>query len=121
MVDYVTMALLVSIVLVQLDTLVNIFFYFKSIVSTLRLLNSGDVCEEDYNECESNPCLNNGTCFDVTNGYSCSCQAGYSGIHCEIDVAVCNATNETRCANGGICVEGPGVTFSCKCPPGKNV
>lgn len=43
---------------------------------------------------------------------------GYSGIHCEIDVAVCDASNETRCANGGMCVDGPGVTFSCECPAG---
>lgn len=78
----------------------------------------GDLCDEDFNECESNPCLNNGTCLDAANGYFCSCLLGYSGIHCEIDVAVCNTTNETRCANGGICLEGPGDTFSCNCRPG---
>ncbi|KAB0797911.1 hypothetical protein PPYR_08904 [Photinus pyralis] len=78
----------------------------------------GEFCEEDYNECASNPCLNNGTCMDVTNGYKCVCPLGYLGDNCEIDVAVCNATNETRCENGGICVEGPGLTYSCACPPG---
>ncbi|KAJ3655012.1 hypothetical protein Zmor_014159 [Zophobas morio] len=77
-----------------------------------------ELCEEDFNECESNPCLNNGTCLDAANGYVCNCLPGYSGVHCELDVAVCNATNETRCANGGICVEGPGDTFSCNCQPG---
>ncbi|KAL3282925.1 hypothetical protein HHI36_006083 [Cryptolaemus montrouzieri] len=87
----------------------NIYSYFLS----------GDLCEIDLNECDSNPCLNNGTCLDAVNGYLCRCPSGYSGIHCEIDVAVCNSTNETRCANSGICEEGPGETFTCKCLPGK--
>ncbi|KAF5275697.1 hypothetical protein FQA39_LY06809 [Lamprigera yunnana] len=79
---------------------------------------AGEFCEEDYNECESNPCLNNSTCVDITNGYRCSCAIGYSGINCEIDVAVCNSTNETRCGNGGVCVEGPGLSFTCRCQSG---
>nr|XP_015835340.1 PREDICTED: protein eyes shut isoform X1 [Tribolium castaneum]XP_015835341.1 PREDICTED: protein eyes shut isoform X1 [Tribolium castaneum] len=89
----------------------------QTLIFTKRL-QLGELCEEDFNECESNPCLNNGTCLDAANGYFCSCLPGYSGVHCEVDVAVCNATNETRCANGGICVEGPGDSFSCKCQPG---
>lgn len=84
----------------------------------LKYIFTGDFCEEDFNECDSNPCLNNGTCIDIPNGYNCSCISGYFGIHCEIDVAVCNITNETRCANGGVCEEGPGVTFNCRCQPG---
>ncbi|KAK5647120.1 hypothetical protein RI129_005584 [Pyrocoelia pectoralis] len=78
----------------------------------------GEFCEEDYNECASNPCLNNGTCMDVTNGYKCSCPIGYLGVNCEIDIAICNATNETRCDNGGVCIDGPGLTFICSCPSG---
>ncbi|KAL1513285.1 hypothetical protein ABEB36_002710 [Hypothenemus hampei] len=78
----------------------------------------GDLCEEDFNECESNPCWNNGTCVDGPNGYFCQCLAGYSGIHCEIDIAVCNITGEPRCKNAGVCIEGPGDTFSCNCQPG---
>lgn len=106
----------------------------------------GDLCEQDVNECFSNPCLNNGTCLDGPNGYACMCMPGYSGQYtfncstrklslarnrtidfystvvagerCELDVAVCNATAEARCSNGGICQEGPGMAFSCTCPPG---
>ncbi|KAG5871345.1 hypothetical protein JTB14_008042 [Gonioctena quinquepunctata] len=80
----------------------------------------GTLCEEDINECESNPCQNNGTCLDAQNGYTCNCLPGYSGIYCEIDIAVCNATNETRCLNGGMCQEGPGETFTCLCQSGWN-
>ncbi|XP_066258765.1 protein eyes shut [Euwallacea similis] len=78
----------------------------------------GELCEEDFNECESNPCWNNATCVDGPNGYVCQCLPGYSGIHCEIDIAVCNSSENARCQNAGVCLEGPGDTFSCRCQPG---
>ncbi len=34
---------------------------------------TGKNCEVDINECETNPCLNNGTCTDGFNNYTCSC------------------------------------------------
>ena len=37
----------------------------------------------DIDECQSNPCQNGGTCKDQVNGYSCSCNAGYTGEKCQ--------------------------------------
>ena len=37
----------------------------------------------DINPCASNPCMNNGSCVDLANQYSCSCPAGFSGTRCE--------------------------------------
>ena len=38
----------------------------------------------DINECLSKPCLNDGTCRDLVNAYSCNCKLGYTGVQCEI-------------------------------------
>ena len=37
----------------------------------------------DIDECANSPCLNGGTCADQVNGYVCSCQAEYAGLHCQ--------------------------------------
>lgn len=37
----------------------------------------------EFNECDSNPCQNGATCVDDLNSYTCSCQSGYQGTHCE--------------------------------------
>ena len=41
------------------------------------------MCETEINECESNPCKNGGTCFDLINSFSCSCLSGFIGKTCE--------------------------------------
>ena len=38
----------------------------------------------DINECDSNPCLNGGTCMDEVDKHSCKCKPGYKGENCEI-------------------------------------
>ncbi|XP_026679296.1 fibropellin-1-like, partial [Diaphorina citri] len=81
---------------------------------------TGPSCESNVDECGSNPCQNNGTCHDLLNGFVCSCHPGFTGLFCEVDLAVCNTT-EGRCENGGVCIEGPGLSFSCLCNPGRGL
>lgn len=47
---------------------------------------SGDLCNFEYNECDSNPCLNGGQCIDHIGGFSCQCTKGYQGKRCHIKV-----------------------------------
>jgi hypothetical protein len=38
----------------------------------------------DINECEVNPCLNDGKCSEADPGeYSCECNENYTGQNCE--------------------------------------
>lgn len=39
----------------------------------------GQHCELEKNECQSNPCLNGGSCVDRHNGYTCQCKLGFGG------------------------------------------
>ena len=37
----------------------------------------------EINECDSNPCNNDGYCYDRENYYRCSCQGGFIGTDCD--------------------------------------
>lgn len=37
----------------------------------------------DINDCQPDPCENNGTCTDLVNDYQCDCVAGFNGTNCE--------------------------------------
>ena len=37
----------------------------------------------DINECDSNPCVNEGTCTDGDNLFTCACAAGFMGAACD--------------------------------------
>lgn len=43
------------------------------------LLSSGENCETEINECDSNPCQHNGTCSDLLGNYECQCPTGMMG------------------------------------------
>ena len=43
------------------------------------LFSPGAHCEEDYNECLSQPCQNNGSCSDGQGTYICLCNPGFTG------------------------------------------
>ncbi|XP_074154067.1 sushi, nidogen and EGF-like domain-containing protein 1 [Sminthopsis crassicaudata] len=70
-------------------------------------------CDE-VDECESQPCLNGGSCKDRIAGFLCVCGSGYLGAHCELDVDECQSD---PCKNGGTCRDLPGA-FVCRCPDG---
>ena len=40
-----------------------------------------------------------GTCLDKVNGFSCTCDAGFSGVLCEVNVDDCR---QASCGNGEI-------------------
>ena len=38
----------------------------------------------DTDDCDPYPCVNNGTCIDGVNNYSCACSPGFEGRNCNI-------------------------------------
>ena len=86
---------------------------------------SGRNCSVALNSCDSDPCLNGGTCWDagmdeqssgIGNddmlGFWCFCRNGYDGLTCEIQL-ICR----DQCLNGGTCVENSETQQpSCQCP-----
>lgn len=38
----------------------------------------------DIDDCQSQPCHNNGICEDLVNDYQCNCTAGFTGAICDI-------------------------------------
>lgn len=61
-------------------------------------------------------CLNNGTCIDDINTFSCRCRPGFYGTFCEYEKNECDSQ---PCKNGGTCTDGLG-TYRCTCPVGYN-
>ncbi len=106
-------------------------------VTSLRSSVIGSKCDNNINDCASNPCLHGGKCVDGLNSYVCSCQDGFSGErvvlshfvsfkfrsyaqrvllgrNCEIDTDDCIPN---PCANEGICTDLVGG-YRCSCPRG---
>lgn len=75
---------------------------------------TGTLCEADIDECEVNPCENEGTCLNTPGGFYCHCHGGFSGLVCSADVDECL---KVKCRNGGTCTythDG----FHCQCVTG---
>ncbi|XP_072943623.1 uncharacterized protein wry isoform X2 [Epargyreus clarus] len=75
---------------------------------------TGERCELEYNECESSPCGNGGTCTDLVGGFECACGRGYAGNTCQLKVDLCSPD---PCPSQRFCVD-HGNSYSCDCPRG---
>ncbi|KAJ0182534.1 hypothetical protein K1T71_001903 [Dendrolimus kikuchii] len=75
---------------------------------------TGDRCELEYNECESSPCVNGGTCTDHVNGFTCTCGRGHAGKTCQLKVDLCFPS---PCPGHKYCID-RGDTYECECPRG---
>ena len=87
---------------------------------TAFVCTAGGQCVS-IDECESNPCLNNGICQDAVNRYTCLCPFGNTGVICETR-GYCMEIDECEsnpCLNNGTCQDAVN-SFSCVCPAGEN-
>ena len=41
------------------------------------------MCETDIDDCDPNPCQNEGTCTDGVNSFTCDCATGFTGNTCD--------------------------------------
>lgn len=66
----------------------------------------------NINECESEPCAPTGVCVDEVADYSCECELGYTGRHCDVDIDDCAPE---PCQRGGICTDLTNRNYLCDC------
>nr|XP_012218853.1 PREDICTED: cubilin-like [Linepithema humile] len=87
----------------------------RSLENTLRILSQ----KLRENECQSNPCQNDGTCADLFDGYQCHCPSNWEGPNCMTDVNECArfVGTDLGCQNGATCRNLPG-SYRCDCLPG---
>ncbi|KAK2499810.1 hypothetical protein MC885_011230 [Smutsia gigantea] len=74
---------------------------------------NGSAEEAPLDPCENNPCLHGGTCEANGTMYGCSCDQGFTGENCELDIDDCISS---PCENGGTCLDEVNA-FICLCLP----
>ena len=52
----------------------------------------GTNCEVNIDECALYPCLNEATCVDGINNFTCNCRPGFTGRSCETNIDECQVT-----------------------------
>ncbi|XP_076454496.1 uncharacterized protein LOC143289419 [Babylonia areolata] len=89
---------------------------------TCEILSSCIAASEQH-VCDDQPCQHGGLCVVPaqssfsTPEYQCRCQAGFSGTHCQTNVAICQLVPNNLCSDG--CVGDAHVGVLCKCPFGR--
>ncbi|KAK3607491.1 hypothetical protein CHS0354_010303 [Potamilus streckersoni] len=105
---------------VRIDNILLPFFNDNEIVNNTSkekfMLNSSkDLqigCHGNNSPCQYSQCKNGASCGEDFVDYNCSCQKGYSGRWCEININDCGQSNP---CNSGQCVDGVDM-FYCRCP-----
>ncbi|XP_023931493.1 fibropellin-1 [Lingula anatina] len=72
---------------------------------------TGGVCETNIDDCENEPCLNDGKCIDEVNDFTCLCANGFTGEICETNIDDCV---NSPCLNGGSCIDMV-ADYQCDC------
>ena len=73
-------------------------------------------CETEIDDCDPDPCMNDGECIDLVVGYRCVCQLPYTGPNCSTQLMPCQ---HHRCRNGAQCIPDERYTdYICRCAPG---
>ena len=49
----------------------------------------GTNCQYNIDDCENNPCLNGGQCWDGENKYKCDCKDGFTGKYFSTIIPEC--------------------------------
>ena len=77
---------------------------------------TGATCEVNIDECEEDPCLNDGHCMDLVGDFLCVCPLTWSGRVCEDRVEQCE---DNPCLNDALCLveEDTERGFRCYCVP----
>ena len=89
-----------------IETMDNTSYYFTGY--------QGKNCEENIDDCASDPCQNEGTCVDSTGTYDCICPSGFYGNNCEEEADECT---KLGCKNNATCIVKDNW-FDCICQKG---
>ncbi|XP_035665849.1 uncharacterized protein LOC118409092 [Branchiostoma floridae] len=79
--------------------------------------NDAGVECKDLDDCQPNPCANEGICLDRVDGFVCVCQPPFEGKDCNIDTS--DPCFNDPCQHGGVC-SADGDKFVCSCQSGWN-